>query len=130
MDAVDPLRSTAGQGTPTALADHSLLIEGVLGDGTPFQIASRMGDSVRIESTDGEEFVISEDASCLKITPDVFGWVDAAALEALAAGGMIYINEDSNESVLDDFEDAVENGIELIESSSGACSGGTTIGAN
>lgn len=117
-------------GTPAALADHSLLVEGVLGDGTPFQIASRMGDSVRIEATDGEDLVVSEDAACLKITPDVFGWIDEAALEALGGGAKIYVNEDINEAVLDDFEDTVEDGLELIESRSGSCSGGVTIGTN
>jgi hypothetical protein len=41
---------------------------------------------------------------------------------------MIYVNEDTNEPLLDQFEAAIEDGIELMESSSGSCSDGVTIG--
>lgn len=114
--------------TPADLVEHSLLIEGNLRSGTSFQIATDMRDTIRIEPTDGEDLVISEDADCLTVTPDISGWIDVAALEALDDGAMIYVNEDTNEPLLDQFEAAIEDGIELMESSSGSCSDGVTIG--
>lgn len=116
-------------GIPVELEEHSILVEGVLEDGTPFQILSEFEDSIRIEPVDGGTLVVAQDTSCLTIVPDLHSWINEIALNNLAGNGMIYVNKDENEEILEYFEDGIKDGIELLESASD-CMAGDVIGQN
>ncbi|HHO50041.1 MAG TPA: hypothetical protein ENK18_04015 [Deltaproteobacteria bacterium] len=100
--------------------DRSVSIEGTRRDGTPFVIESRATPELELRAEGGEPFQIDDEALDLLLAFDLAGWL-AFDLDVLSPGGdgTIRIDDDTNDGALDQFEDALEDSLQLFEDTQG-----------
>lgn len=98
--------------------DTGIAIE-ISGDagGTPFTIRSGRNDDLRLEATDADGFTIDEATSALFIAFDMAAWLDGVdvASAELDGGGVAVIDDDTNDALLDVFEDNVTDATRLFD---------------
>ena len=114
-------------GAPAALADQSILVRGALDDGTPFQIASDIGDTLRLEPAEGDDFAVAPSTDCLLVALDPLSWLDDVYIEGAEHDGTIFIDDDENDDLLDAFEDAFKDSIDLRSAEGGGCVAGPVL---
>lgn len=100
-------------GAPARLEDHALLLTGLTRSGTPFEIATR--DKLEVDLRSGPEpFTIDEAQAHLVLAFDIATWIDGLGLDGLEReGGVILVNEDSNDDALEQFEEQAEAAMTL-----------------
>lgn len=105
---------------PAALDDHSVLLEGVRADGTPFEIRSRAGFEAELRSR-GEPFTIDAGRDQLLLAFDLDTWLGGVDLAGAEVGddGTVTVDEDHNRDQLDQFEDQLEAVMALHADASG-----------
>lgn len=100
---------------PSALGGHSILIQGVAPDGTPFRVRSAMQGA--LELAGDTPFELSEGAGAVLIGFDLAVWIDAIDWSgAEPSGGEIHIDTASNAALLERFEAALARGTGLYRS--------------
>jgi hypothetical protein len=107
-------RSAVAANVPDALAEHSVLIEGTLADGTPLRLRSARQEPLVLRSE--QPFRFSADAAAVVIGFDVATWlrdVDWSAAER-ADDGSIAIDVDHNRALFDVFDAALLEGTALF----------------
>jgi hypothetical protein len=111
---------------PTPLAEHSVLIEGTLRDGSALTLASSLQTSVMLRSE--TSFEMSDDAGNVLIGFDLAVWLGALDLESASrnADGSIEIDDTHNPDLLAAFERALIEGTALFRDLDGS---GTAIAA-
>jgi hypothetical protein len=104
---------TEPMGSPPALSDHSIVVEGVRTDGADFTVISDLNERIELESADEAGFTLPPGESPLFLAYEIASWVDALGLDALGAGPII-VDESTNADRLEPFEDAVKESARLF----------------
>ena len=111
--------SSALVGAPDQLAEHSILIEGTLADGTPFQILSSATPTVHL-AADAESFAVNESSPHALIAFDLAAWLaDLDFASAARVGGSIHVSALDNPALLARFEQNLASGIALYRDDDG-----------
>ena len=113
-----PPGSTVGD-QPRSLEQHSIMLSGTLGDGTPFSLLSAATPRLHLLADSGD-FEISEERPQTLIAFDVAAWF--ANLDwgsATPQGGAISISADQNTGLLAQFEANLASGVALYRDSDG-----------
>ncbi|HKO51227.1 MAG TPA: hypothetical protein VJV79_26140 [Polyangiaceae bacterium] len=106
-------------GAPAVLADHSILIEGALADGTPFQILSSATPTVRL-TADADIFALDAAAARTLIAFDIAVWLsDLDFASAARTGDAIMISASENPDLLAQFERNLAGGVALYRDDDG-----------
>jgi len=106
-------------GAPAALADHSILIQGALADGTSFQILSSATPTVHL-AADAQAFALDAAAAQTLIAFDVAAWVaNLDFASASRVGESITISAQENPSLLAQFERNLAAGVALYRDQDG-----------
>lgn len=115
----DALRQ-AQDGVPAELVDASILIEGTREDGTRFILRSERGDELRLDARDGA-FSVDEMTSALFVAFDAQGLFDQVDLDGaeVGTGGVIRIENGSNEELLRTFDDNLTDAAKLFDDNDG-----------
>lgn len=102
------------------LDDVSIELTGERSDGTAFVLRSRDTPSVELRAKDDTPFEITGASDQLLLAFDMATWL-SFDLDALIVGadGTILIDDDKNGDALDEFEDAVEESLELFDDRDG-----------
>lgn len=104
---------------PAALADHSILIEGTLADGSSFQILSSATPTVHL-AADTEAFSLDAAAAGTLIAFDVAAWVaNLDFASASRVGESITISAQQNPGLLAQFERNLAGGVALYRDEDG-----------
>lgn len=103
-------------GAPAALEDASIVLEGSLPGGAPFVIRSRREPEAEVRSR-AEPFELTRATSALILAFDVGRWLEGVDLERAEASGdgVIRVDDDRNDDLLERFEDNVERAMELFD---------------
>jgi hypothetical protein len=112
--------ASASSSAPEALSAHSMLIEGVLANGTPVSLRSARQEAVILRAP--EPFALSAEQDSVVLGFDVATWlrdVDWSAAER-ESDGSIRVDSDRNVALLSAFEAALLDGIALFADPSGA----------
>jgi hypothetical protein len=113
----DPLEASPGGDVPPALVEHSFLIEGERGDGTPFVLRSDRGDEIRLDAVDDAVgFPIDAATGALFVALDaeaLFAGIDLDAAQ-VGSDGVIRIDDDENDELIDRFEANLEAAARLF----------------
>jgi hypothetical protein len=98
---------------PDALLGHSILVTGARADGTPWQI--RTTERFDAEVRAAGPITLSEASTSLIVAFDVATWLQGVDLGGATVGddGVIHIEEDQNEALLELFEEQLEEAVEL-----------------
>ncbi len=107
-------------GFPSGMDDHAVYIEGTRADGVPFVLRSREKFEVDLRS-ESAPFSVEEGREQLVLAFDLGGWLAGLDLAGASPGGdgTVRVDEDNNESILEDFEERVEGMLELYEDDDG-----------
>ena len=103
--------------TGTGLADLSIVLTGTRPGGDPFVVESALGSTLELKSQTGGFAVVDGD-NPLFLAFDLREWMEALDLGSLPPGP-VAVNADNNQSRLDAFEQAVEDGARLLADSDG-----------
>jgi len=103
-------------GAPGALDDAAIAIEARRSDGTPVYLTSRSTEDLELKSDDDDPLTVDEDNRHLLVAFDLAVWFDELDLDSAGAepNGDILIDDDHNQELLDDFEDNIEDAMELF----------------
>jgi hypothetical protein len=108
---------TAPAGAPANLTNHSILVQGTTGDGTPFVIRTRRDDDLRIQ-TAGAGLVVDDALARLFIGFDMsvaLAGIDFAS--AVETGGVIFVDHDSNTTLREVFDNNIVSATKLFRDS-------------
>jgi len=106
-------------GVPPALEEHSVMLSGVLADGTPFTLLSAATPTVRLRA-DAESFEISAEQAKTLITFDVATWIaNIDWANATRVDGAIDISANDNPALLAQFESNLARGVALYRDADG-----------
>lgn len=101
-------RADGSGGAPAALADHSILIEGLIDGTTPFRIQSRWQDDLDLRSR-GASFPLTDADEAIAIAFDLGAWLaDLDLASGTPTNGTIVVDEGSNPALLSAFEANLE----------------------
>jgi len=110
---------TAVTGAPDDVASHSLLLLGVLADGTPFSIASAAETVVELKSEAGG-FSLDSAQSSAVVVFDFAAWLSGLDLaSATRENGEARIDDGSNQALLRRFEAQLATGISVYRDEHG-----------
>lgn len=107
-------------GVPSGMNDHAVYIEGRRVDHTPFVLRSRERFEVDLRSR-GAPFPLGDGHDRLVLAFDLGAWLGDLDLDSASPGsdGVIHIDEDNEEGLLEAFEDHVEAIMSLHEDADG-----------
>lgn len=109
-------RATSTGDAPANLAGHAVLVTGERADGVPFEIRSRREEDADIRAMD--PITLSEATAKLSVAVDVATWLGTVDLDSgIPSNGVVRIDDDNNDDLLDDVEDALERALELFDDS-------------
>jgi hypothetical protein len=99
---------------PRELADHSIVLLGERGDGTPFMLTHPEQDELELAAEDGT-FEVAPRRAELLLSFDVAVWMKGVNLDSavIEDDGSIRIDADHNRALLDAFERNLECSLEL-----------------
>ena len=121
---VVPLEASSAElpdAAPTALRDHSIVVEGRRADGVPFIITHPEQDELELGAIAGT-FTIDLDGPGLLLSFDVAKWMDGIDLDRaeVSADQVIHIDQNTNRALLDQFELQVECALALYRDDNGS----------
>jgi hypothetical protein len=103
---------------PPELASTSLLVKGSRGDGVSFVIRSSRDDELRLDAVDGAFDVVTTALLVGFSGPRLFAGVDLDSA-VVAGDGVIYIDGENNELLLDVFDANVKDAADLFDDDDG-----------
>ncbi len=98
---------------PAELAGQSLLVQGYRADDVAFQIRSE--EDVEVEIRAATPITLTEASAALVVALDLAVWLDGVDLGSLEPDdqGLVRVDEEVNEDVLEQFEDNLEDALEF-----------------
>ena len=113
-----PPGSTVGD-QPRSLEQHSIMLSGMLGDGTPFTLLSTATPRLHLLADSGD-FEISKEQSQALIAFDVAAWLaDLDWASATRQAGAILVSAEENSNLLAQFESNLSAGVALYRDRDG-----------
>jgi hypothetical protein len=106
-------RADGVDAAPAGLDDYALYLSGTRSDGVPFVLRSREKFEFDLRAT-GDGFALEAGHDQLVLAYDIGAWLDAVDLSlASLEDGTIFIDDEFNEHLLEDFETAADGALSL-----------------
>lgn len=106
-------------GFPAGMDDNAVYLEGTRADGVPFVLRSR--EKFEFDLRNDAGFPLDEGNRQLVLAFDLGTWLTTIDLASASPGGdgVVRVDEDNNESLLERFEEGVESILELYDDEDG-----------